>query len=355
VTARALVEVRDLVKHYRGGALGAREVVHAVDGVTFDVLEGETLGLVGESGCGKSTLGRTILRLEEPTAGRIVFDGTDITELPEKALRPLRRQMQMVFQDPYSSLNPRKRVGTIIGDVLRVHGERDDVERRVRTLLERVGLAAEHADRYPREFSGGQRQRIGLARALALNPKLIVADEPVSALDVSVQAQVVNLLAEVQREFGLTYLFIAHDLGVVRHVSDRVGVMYLGSLVELSPSAELYARPLHPYTEALLSAVPVPDPATRAREQIVLRGELPSPTNPPAGCRFHTRCPAATELCVRVAPPLVEHGAGRSAACHYPRNAGVEAQDRALAAAGVSREEAERAAPLRGTPEAVPA
>ncbi len=355
----ALVEVRDLVKHFpiKKGILRAKQVgaVKAVDGVSFDVLRGETLGLVGESGCGKSTLGRTILRLEEPTSGSIVIDGTDITDLPEKALRPLRRQMQMVFQDPYSSLNPRKKVGSIIADVLKVHGERDDLERRVRTLLERVGLAAEHADRYPREFSGGQRQRIGLARALALHPKLIVADEPVSALDVSVQAQVVNLLAEVQREFGLTYLFIAHDLGVVRHVSDRVGVMYLGSLVELSPSAELYARPLHPYTEALLSAVPVPDPATRTREQIVLRGELPSPTNPPSGCRFHTRCPQATELCRRVAPPLVDHGAGRAAACHYPRNAGADAQDRALAAAGVTREEAEGAAPLTGTPAAVAA
>jgi oligopeptide/dipeptide ABC transporter ATP-binding protein len=341
-----LVRVRDLVKHYRGGALGAREVVHAVDGVSLDVQEGETLGLVGESGCGKSTFGRCMLRLEEPTSGRVEVGGRDITELPEKELRPLRREMQMVFQDPYSSLNPRKKVGAIVGDVLRVHGERDDVDGRVRELLDRVGLAAEHAERYPREFSGGQRQRIGLARALALRPRLIVADEPVSALDVSVQAQVVNLLAEVQRDFGLTYLFIAHDLGVVRHVSDRVGVMYLGSLVEIAPSAELYARPLHPYTEALLSAVPVPDPATRAREQIILRGELPSPTNPPSGCRFHTRCPAATELCRRVAPPLVDHGAGRLAACHYPRSGGVEAQDRALAAAGVSREDAERAAPL---------
>jgi oligopeptide/dipeptide ABC transporter ATP-binding protein len=341
-----VAEVSELVKHYRGGSLGQREVVHAIDGVSLEIREGETLGLVGESGCGKSTLGRCLLRLEEPTGGRVVVGGRDITTLPERELRPLRRQMQMVFQDPYSSLNPRKKVGRIIGDVLRVHGETRDVEARVARLLERVGLAPEHMHRYPREFSGGQRQRIGVARALALNPKLVVADEPVSALDVSVQAQVVNLLAEVQRELSLTYLFIAHDLGVVRHVSTRVGVMYLGQLVELAPSRELYARPVHPYTEALLSAVPVPDPAARGREQIVLRGDLPSPTDPPPGCRFHTRCPHATELCRRVVPPLVAHDGDRHAACHYPRHVDASGQERALAAAGVSREDADAARPL---------
>jgi oligopeptide/dipeptide ABC transporter ATP-binding protein len=316
-----LLSLRDLVKHYESGPIGAREVIHAVDGVSLDVMEGETLGLVGESGCGKSTLGRCMLRLEEPTSGEILFNGRDISKLRERELRPLRREMQMVFQDPYSSLNPRKRVGAIIGDVLRAHDEGGpDVAGKVAGLLERVGLMGEHASRFPRQFSGGQRQRIGVARALALSPRLIVADEPVSALDVSVQAQVVNLLDEIQREFRLTYVFIAHDLGVVRQVSTRVGVMYLGKLVEIAPAEQLYEAPVHPYTEALLSAVPVPDPDADRRGRIVLAGEPPSPANPPSGCRFHTRCRYATEICTTVQPPLADHGRGRWAACHHPRN-----------------------------------
>ena len=320
--SQPLLSLRDLVKHYEMGPIGSREVIHAVDGVSLDVKEGETLGLVGESGCGKSTLGRCMLRLEEPTGGQILFGGKDITGLRERELRPLRREMQMVFQDPYSSLNPRKRVGAIVGDVLRAHGEgsKSEVARKVAGLLERVGLAGEHASRYPRQFSGGQRQRIGVARALALSPRLIVADEPVSALDVSVQAQVVNLLDEIQREFKLTYVFIAHDLGVVRQVSTRVGVMYLGKLVEIAPAERLYEAPVHPYTEALLSAVPVPDPDVQRRDRIVLAGEPPSPANPPSGCRFHTRCQYATDICTTVQPPLVEHSGGRWAACHHPRN-----------------------------------
>ena len=317
-----LLSLRDLVKHYETGPLGSREVIHAVDGVSLDVVEGETLGLVGESGCGKSTLGRCMLRLEEPTGGQILFDGKDITSISERQLRPLRREMQMVFQDPYSSLNPRKRVGAIVGDVLRAHGQgsKREVADRVTSLLERVGLSGDHASRYPRQFSGGQRQRIGVARALALSPRLIVADEPVSALDVSVQAQVVNLLDEIQRELKLTYVFIAHDLGVVRQVSTRVGVMYLGKLVEIAPAETLYEAPVHPYTEALLSAVPVPDPDVQRRDRIVLAGEPPSPANPPSGCRFHTRCQYATEICTTEQPALVEHSGGRWAACHHPRN-----------------------------------
>jgi oligopeptide transport system ATP-binding protein len=278
-----LVEVQHLKKYFpiRKGVL-SREVarVHAVDDVTLGVAEGETLGLVGESGCGKSTLGRCIVRLLEPTAGEVVFEGRQIGKLGARALRPLRRQMQMIFQDPYASLNPRKRVGTIIGDPMRIHGVGDRKERKeaVEELLEKVGLSPEHYNRFPHEFSGGQRQRIGVARALALRPKLIVADEPVSALDVSIQAQMVNLLEELQDEFRLTYVFIAHDLGVVRHVSDRIAVMYLGKLVELSPAEELYTRPIMPYTEALLSAVPIPDPdLAEARERIVLEGDVPSP------------------------------------------------------------------------------
>ncbi len=320
--AQPLLSLRDLVKHYETGPLGAREVIHAVDGVSLDVMPGETLGLVGESGCGKSTLGRCMLRLEEPTSGQLLFDGKDITSIGERQLRPLRREMQMVFQDPYSSLNPRKRVGAIVGDVLRAHGQgsKREVADRVTSLLERVGLSGDHASRYPRQFSGGQRQRIGVARALALSPRLIVADEPVSALDVSVQAQVVNLLDEIQRELKLTYVFIAHDLGVVRQVSTRVGVMYLGKLVEIAPAETLYEAPVHPYTEALLSAVPVPDPDAQRRDRIVLAGEPPSPANPPSGCRFHTRCQYATEICTTVQPPLVEHSGQRWAACHHPRN-----------------------------------
>ena len=321
-----LVEVQSLKKYFpiKKGVL-QREVarVHAVDDVTFAVSEGETVGLVGESGCGKSTLGRCIVRLLEPTAGDVVFQGRSIGKLGARALRPLRREMQMVFQDPYASLNPRKRVGTIISDPLRIHGigDRGERKRTVEELLEKVGLSPEHYNRFPHEFSGGQRQRIGVARALALKPRLVVADEPVSALDVSIQAQMINLLEELQDEFSLTYVFIAHDLGVVRHVSDRIAVMYLGRIMELSPAEELYERPIMPYTEALLSAVPIPDPdLSDQRERIVLEGDVPSPINPPSGCRFHPRCRYATEICSQVDPPLADYGNGHLAACHHPLN-----------------------------------
>ena len=324
-----LLEVTDLVKHFpiKSGVLIDRQIgaVQAVDGVSFNVAPGETLGLVGESGCGKSTLARTILQLLEPTSGSVRFEGQEIAGMGRRELRPLRRQMQMIFQDPYASLNPRKRVGQIVGGPLKLHGLADGNQLRlqVEELLERVGLAPEHYNRYPHEFSGGQRQRIGIARALALRPRLIIADEPVSALDVSIQAQIINLLEDLQDEFQLTYIFVAHDLGVVRHVADRVAVMYLGRIVELGPADEVYANPVHPYTEALLSAVPIPDPKTNAaRTEHILEGDVPSPADPPAACRFHTRCPYATEVCSEVDPPLEEHRRRQWAACHHPLNVG---------------------------------
>jgi oligopeptide transport system ATP-binding protein len=331
VSARANGEVllsAEHIKKYfpvKKGVFIQHEVarVHAVDDVSFDVRRGETLGLVGESGCGKSTLGRCIVRLHELTDGRVVFEGRDISHLSRNDLRPLRRELQIIFQDPFASLNPRKRVGQIVGAPMRIHGigDRAEVRRRVRDLLEVVGLSPEHYNRFPHEFSGGQRQRIGVARALALNPKLVIADEPVSALDVSIQAQVLNLLKDLQEELGLTYIFIAHDLGVVRHVSDRIAVMYLGKIVELSPAEELYTRPIHPYTEALLSAVPIPDPDESAgRERIVLEGDVPSPIDPPPACRFHPRCRYATEICREIEPPLTDYGGGHLAACHHPLN-----------------------------------
>jgi oligopeptide/dipeptide ABC transporter ATP-binding protein len=336
--ATPLVETVHMRKYFpiKAGLL-QREVarVHAVDDVSIQVFEGETLGLVGESGCGKSTFGRTIVRLLEPTDGDVKFQGQSIAKLGARALRPLRREMQMVFQDPYASLNPRKRVGSIIGGPMKIHrvGDAKERRRRVQELLEVVGLSPEHFNRFPHEFSGGQRQRIGVARALALRPKLVVADEPVSALDVSIQAQMINLLEELQDEFSLTYVFIAHDLGVVRHVSDRIAVMYLGKLVELSPAQELYERPIMPYTEALLSAVPIPDPDLSAqRERIVLEGDVPSPIDPPSGCRFHPRCRYATEICSQVEPPLTDYGNGHLAACHHPLNVDAETLARVSAA-----------------------
>ncbi len=325
-----LVEAVDLVKQFpvRGGAFqrGHRDVVHAVDGVSLEVRRGETLGIVGESGCGKSTLGRLLVRLLEPTSGTVAFDGTDITSLSKRELRPFRREMQMIFQDPYASLNPRKRVGQILADPFRIHhaGNGREIREGVQRLLEVVGLSADHVDRYPHEFSGGQRQRVGVARALALNPQLIVADEPVSALDVSIQAQVINLLEDVQDEFELTYVFIAHDLGIVHHVSDRIAVMYLGVVVELGGSDDLFAHPIHPYTEALLSAIPAIEAEGAApHERIVLEGEVPSPIHPPSGCRFHPRCAYATEICRVERPQLQLHGTSRFAACHHPLDKGA--------------------------------
>ena len=330
----ALLSVEHVKLHFpvKAGVVFDREVarVHAVDDVTFALPEGETLGLVGESGCGKTTLARCILRLIEPSDGAIRFAGRDITHASRKELEPLRKQMQMVFQDPFASLNPRKRVRQIVGLPLRLHGvPREEVEPRVRELLDRVGLAPEHLNRFPHEFSGGQRQRIGVARALALEPRLIVLDEPVSALDVSVQAQVMNLLDDLQDELGLTYLFVAHDLSVVRHVSDRIAVMYLGKLMEVSPAEQLYTKPIHPYTAGLLAAVPIPDPKeSRARRTAVgaaaVAGEPPSPIDPPSGCVFHPRCPRATEICREVEPPLTRYSDGHMAACHHPLSVSAE-------------------------------
>ncbi|ADU51452.1 oligopeptide/dipeptide ABC transporter, ATPase subunit [Thermaerobacter marianensis DSM 12885] len=315
--AQPILEVRDVKKYFPAGR--RRPPVKAVDGVSFDVYPGETMGLVGESGCGKSTLARLIVRLLTPSAGTIRFAGQDVVAARGARLRQLRRDMQMVFQDPYSSLNPRLTVRDIVGEPLLVHGiaRGRELERQVGELLEAVGLRAEHARRYPHEFSGGQRQRIVIARALALKPRLVVCDEPVSALDVSVQAQILNLLQDLQGRFGLTYIFIAHDLAVVQNVSDRIGVMYLGRLVELARADELFQRPLHPYTQALIAAVPVPDPEAAARrERIVLRGELPSPARPPAGCRFHTRCPLAVDRCRTEVPAWREVFPGHWVACH---------------------------------------
>jgi oligopeptide/dipeptide ABC transporter ATP-binding protein len=324
--AEDLLVVEDVKKHFpvTRGIIFQKQVgaVKAVDGVSFSVKSGETLGIVGESGCGKSTLARCIMRLLDTTDGKITFDGRDITRLSRQAMRPVRREMMMIFQDPYASLNPRKRVGFIVAEALEVHklGTPAEVKRRVQELLEIVGLNPEHYNRFPHEFSGGQRQRIGVARALAISPKLIVCDEPVSALDVSVQAQILNLLEDLQEEFGLTYVFIAHDLNVVRHISDRVLVMYLGKIAELAPKTELYEAPKHPYTGALLSAVPIADPERgRAREPIVLEGDVPSPLNPPSACNFHPRCPRFQEgHCDVEEPQLYSFGGGHVAACHYP-------------------------------------
>lgn len=312
--SQTLVSVQDLVKHFP--VEGSDDVVRAVDGVTFQIFAGETLGLVGESGCGKSTVGRCLLRLIEPTSGQVNFQGQNVLSLDKKELRQIRREMQIIFQDPYASLNPRMKIGAIVGEPLVIHNEGTKSERRDRVayLLRRVGLDPDYMNRYAHEFSGGQRQRIGVARTLALNPKLIVADEPVSALDVSVQAQVVNLLQELQAEFKLTYLFISHGLAVVEHISTRVAVMYLGRIVEIAPAAELYAQPMHPYTQALLSAIPIPDPREK-RKRIILQGDVPTPINPPSGCRFRTRCPIAIEDCAHIDPDLREVSSGHAVAC----------------------------------------
>ncbi|WP_406440836.1 dipeptide ABC transporter ATP-binding protein [Streptomyces sp. NBC_00631] len=336
-----LLKVEGLQKHFpiKKGIL-QRQVgaVKAVDGIDFEVRKGETLGVVGESGCGKSTMGRVITRLQDPTGGKVTFEGQDITHLSTAKMRPLRRDIQMIFQDPYGSLNPRHTIGSIVSAPFRLQGVEPEggIKKEVQRLLELVGLSPEHYNRYPHEFSGGQRQRIGIARALALKPKLVVADEPVSALDVSIQAQVVNLMDDLQEELGLTYVIIAHDLSVVRHVSDRVAVMYLGKIVELADSTKLYESPMHPYTKALMSAVPVPDPKRRGQksERILLRGDVPSPIAPPSGCRFHTRCWKATQICKTTEPPLLELRPGQRVACHHPENFADQApQDTVLLAA----------------------
>ena len=319
MSSQPLFEARHIVKNFQvgGGIFSKARIVHAVDDVSFTIDKGETLGLVGESGCGKSTIGRTILRLYEPTSGQILLDGEDITH---KDMRPYRKRMQIVFQDPYASLDPRMTVGDIVGEPLDIQkafaskGERQD---RILELLGLVGLNSEHMNRYPHEFSGGQRQRVSIARAMALHPDFMVCDEPISALDVSIQAQVINMLMELQRKLGMAYLFIAHDLNVVRHISNRVGVMYLGSLVEVCQADSLYRNPLHPYTQALLSAIPIPDPeVSRSRKRVVLEGDVPSPINPPKGCKFHTRCPYATDICRQEKPEMLTVEAGHTCACH---------------------------------------
>jgi len=321
-----LLRVDNLVKHFpifQGVIRRQVGAVHAVDGVSFDIYKGETLGLVGESGCGKSTAGRTILRLYKPTDGHVYYDGTDLAGLSEREMRQMRRKLQIIFQDPYASLNPRMTVTDIVGEPLVVHkvASGKEVQERVQELLKLVGLNPAFADRYPHEFSGGQRQRIGVARALALQPDLIICDEPVSALDVSIQAQVINLLEDLQEQFGLTYLFIAHDLSVVRHISDRVAVMYLGVIMEMAERNELYDHPLHPYSQALLSAVPIPDPiAEERRQRIILEGDVPSPVNPPSGCRFRTRCPIAEAICTEQKPEWREVKPGHFVACHLVEN-----------------------------------
>uniref|UniRef100_A0A7C1FIM9 Dipeptide ABC transporter ATP-binding protein n=1 Tax=Caldilinea aerophila TaxID=133453 RepID=A0A7C1FIM9_9CHLR len=322
-TREVLVEVRNLKMHFpiTKGIILQRQVgsIKAVDGIDFSLYRGETLGLVGESGCGKSTTGRAILQLYRPTAGEVIFEGKDLTKTKGEELRKMRRRMQMIFQDPYASLNPRMTVGSIIGEPLEVHGigkSKKERQERVQELLKIVGLNPYFINRYPHEFSGGQRQRIGIARALAVNPSFIVCDEPISALDVSIQAQIINLLEDLQEEFGLTYLFIAHDLSVVRHISDRIAVMYLGKIVELAERDELYQNPMHPYTQALLSAVPIPDPVIESqRKRIILEGDVPSPANPPKGCRFSTRCPKVMDICQQEEPPFKDYGGGHYAAC----------------------------------------
>jgi peptide/nickel transport system ATP-binding protein/oligopeptide transport system ATP-binding protein len=321
-----LLSVTELRKEFKVSANrpGApKQKLKAVDGVSFEIKRGETLGLVGESGCGKSTTGKLLLRLIEPDSGTINFDGKTVTGMPKRELTALRRDMQIIFQDPYSSLNPRMRVGEIIGEPLVIHrlAKGREIRTQVLTLMEKVGLSAEHYDRYPHEFSGGQRQRIGIARTLAVQPRLVIADEPVSALDLSIQAQIVNLLKDLQEEFGLTYLFISHDLGVIEHVCDRVAVMYLGRIVEIAAAKQLYLRPRHPYTEALLNAVPIPDPQ-RVRERQLLTGEIPSPIDPPTGCHFHPRCPYAGEICRQAYPELTEQTDGHQAACHFSSEVG---------------------------------
>ena len=320
-----LLEIKDLKKHFnvKKAGFNKKQTVKAVDGVSLDIFKGETLGLVGESGCGKTTLGRTIIRLYEPSSGSIIYDGKTIFDSEKKIsenMLPYRRKMQIIFQDPSGSLDPRMTVGEIVGEALDIHklcGGKAERNARINELLDAVGLNTEHSNRFPHEFSGGQQQRIGIARALAVSPEFIVCDEPISALDVSIQSQVVNMLEDLQAELGLTYLFIAHDISVVRHISNRIGVMYLGNLVELADSYELYKNPIHPYTKTLMSAVPIPDPdVTRSRERLILEGDIPSPINPPPGCKFHTRCPYATNRCKEEVPAFREYGSGHYAACH---------------------------------------